>query len=194
MTNYSDEEEWFINHWNDILTYPTIGDLCEALSEPPDVLAAKYRTLRKGVLLLDRPDLMPTTYDVQDLENEVWTSVLGWDAYYAVSDLGRVKSHDREVIGRKYKSRVLKQNRNSRGYMCVNLSANGVGKSLAVHRVVLEGFTGLHPGLVVRHKDNNKSNNRLSNLEWGTHAENMWDRAEEFDDDALTLLDHFDDT
>lgn len=194
MPKYSDEEEWFINHWNDILTYPTIGDLCEALSEPPDVLTAKYRNLRRRCALLDRPDRTPKTHNTDNLENEVWTSVLGWDGHYAVSDLGRVKSLDREVIGRKYKSRILKQNSNSYGYLCVNLSSNGVVRSTAVHRVVLEGFTGYHDGLVVRHKDNNKQNNRLDNLMWGTHAENMMDWTEDFDEDALTILDHFDDS
>jgi len=194
MAKYSDEEEWFINHWNDILTYPTIGDLCEALSEPADVLSAKYRHLRQRCLLLDRRDRTPRTHDVSSLENEVWASVLGWDSFYAVSDLGRVKSLDREVIGRKYKSRILKQNPNSYGYLCVNVAANGVTKSVAVHRLVLEGFTGYHPGLVVRHKDNNKRNNRLSNLEWGTHGDNMQDWAEEFDSAALTILDHLEDS
>ena len=120
--------------------------------------------------------------------------MLGWDGHYAVSDLGRVKSLDREVIGRKYKSRILKQNSNSYGYLCVNLSSNGVVRSTAVHRVVLEGFTGYRDGLVVRHKDNNKQNNRLDNLMWGTHAENMMDWTEDFDEDALTILDHCEDS
>lgn len=192
--NYSEEEEWFINHWNDILTYPTIGDLCAAMSEPAQVLSAKYRQLRPRCVLLDRRDRTPRPDNTKDLQDEIWTSVLGWDAFYAVSDLGRVKSLDREVIGRKYTGRMLKPNRNSQGYLCVNLSALGVARSITIHRIVLEGFTGFHPGLVVRHKDNNKTNNRLDNLMWGTHAQNMQDVADEHDATALTILDHFEDS
>lgn len=202
MANYSDEEEWFINHWNDILTYPTIGDLCEALSEPADVLAAKYRSLRKRILLLDRPDRKPPpiTEDAV-IPGERWVSAIGFDSCYEVSDHGRVRSMPRQVkcgpvAGkmRTVKGRILKTIVTARGYAAVNLSVANMSHQRPLHRLVLESFTGPKENMVVRHKDANPLNNRLDNLEWGTHQENMQDVAMHYDEADLTLLDHFEDS
>ena len=201
MADLSDEEEWFINHWNDILTYPTIGDLCEALSEPADVLAAKYRSLRKSVLLLDRPDRKPPPVAEDEvIPGERWVSALGFDSAYEVSDHGRVRGLTRRVkcgpLGktRLVKGRLLKTQTTVRGYAAVNLSLANSHKQASLHRLVLASFTGPHDNLVVRHKDGNPLNNRLDNLEWGTHQENMKDVAQHYDEVALTLLDHFEDS
>ena len=64
------------------------------------------------------------------------------------------------------------------GYLAVTLSEKGTTATIALHRLVLEAFAGLRPqGMVCRHLDGNKWNNRQSNLQWGTPAENAADRA-----------------
>ena len=95
---------------------------------------------------------------------------------------------------RRIKGRVLKLLLTNSGYQVVNLSVNSVTQQKTVHRLVLASFTGLHDNLYVRHKDGNSVNNKLSNLEWGTHRENMDDQMSHYDEVALTLLDHFDDS
>ncbi len=64
-----------------------------------------------------------------------------------------------------------------RGYSTVNLG-NGVGKRrFYVHRLVLEAFVGPRPhGMVCRHLDGDRANNRVENLAWGTYAENEADK------------------
>jgi hypothetical protein len=201
MTELSEEEEWFINHWNDILTYPTISDLSEALAEPADVLSAKYKQLRRRrIPLLDRRDRRPPPVKPDEvIPDEQWVSAIGYDDCYEVSDYGRVRSINRIVntghsAKRRIKGRVLKPLLTNSGYQVVNLSVNSVTQQKTVHRLVLASFTGLHDNLYVRHKDGNSVNNKLSNLEWGTHRENMDDQMSHYDEVALTLLDHFDDS
>ena len=62
-------------------------------------------------------------------------------------------------------------------YFCVNLCRDGKKKAHRIHRLVLEAFVGPCPeGMECRHKDDDKSNNRLDNLSWGTRMENAADR------------------
>lgn len=201
MTEFSEEEQLFISYWNDILNYPTIGDLVEALCEPADILSAKYAQLRRRkILLLDRRDRKPPPVEPDEvIPDEQWVSAIGYDNFYEVSDYGRVRSIDRVVntghgAKRHIKGRILKLLLTNHGYQVINLSANSVTQQKTVHRLVLESFTGPHGELYVRHKDGNSANNKLSNLEWGTHRENMDDQMSHYDEVALTLLDHFDDS
>lgn len=64
------------------------------------------------------------------------------------------------------------------GYLCVTLSKNGKETGFPIHRLVLEAFIGpCPPGMECRHfPDRTKTNNRLSNLQWGTVKENAEDR------------------
>jgi hypothetical protein len=63
--------------------------------------------------------------------------------------------------------------RNGKGYDQVRLSVHGVHITCRVHQAVMETFSGAPMGADVNHKDGNKSNNCLSNLEYTTHSENM---------------------
>jgi len=67
---------------------------------------------------------------------------------------------------------------NEKGYQVVRLqNAHGKQKKVSVHLLVLIAFVGPRPeGLQGRHLDDDKSNNRLSNLEWGTASRNMRER------------------
>lgn len=99
---------------------------------------------------------------------EKWRSIKGYKALYEVSNLGNVRSLPRfTTLGR-----VLKQNR-SRFYKSVCLSKKNKFKTFTVHRLVAEAFI-INPKnkLYVNHKDGNKYNNQLKNLEWSTPSEN----------------------
>ena len=101
-------------------------------------------------------------------ENEVWKDVKDYEGLYQVSDRGNVRSVARkDSIGRKCGERVLKPIPHTGGYLRVQLCKNGVKKSKMIHRLVLEAFVENPNNLPeVNHKDENPSNNELSNLEW----------------------------
>lgn len=116
--------------------------------------------------------------EVTIMPNEYWVPIEGYEGWYEVSDQGRVRSVDRVVTfkngkgSRFYKGQILKF-RYHNGYAMVNLNKNKKMREHYVHRLVIENFT-LHPKhrKWVNHKDGNKKNNRLSNLEWCTPKEN----------------------
>ncbi len=107
---------------------------------------------------------------------ENWKDVVGYEGYYKVSDKGRVMTVAREFIksnGRKclVKEQILSQGV-VRGYKCVDLKVSGNRKTMRVHRLVSMAFIGEPSKEMVNHKDGNKTNNILSNLEWATRSEN----------------------
>lgn len=114
---------------------------------------------------------------------ERWAPILGWEGLYEVSTEGRVRSIDRTVDTptgpQMRRGRLLKLRPHSRGYTQVGLTRDGRTRVCLVHHLVLESFVGPRPrGCECRHfPDNDRTNNRLSNLSWGTSAENAADRA-----------------
>lgn len=113
-------------------------------------------------------------------EKEVWKDVKNYKGYYQVSNLGRVKSLQREVSHpkgglRTIKERVLKTNIKHLLYPCVSLCKDGVVKSFTVHKLVAISFLGHSKNsyLIVDHIDNNKRNNNLNNLRLITNRENV---------------------
>jgi|SRR5690625_41910 len=113
------------------------------------------------------------------MNNEIWKDVVGYEGFYQVSNLGNVRSTHRVVRGKGgspklLNSVVLKQEEMHDGYLRVGLSKNGTCKRFPVHRLVAEAFISnpnKHP--VVNHKDEIKSNNHASNLEWCTQSYNV---------------------
>ncbi|RKJ52866.1 hypothetical protein D7X33_31535, partial [Butyricicoccus sp. 1XD8-22] len=109
---------------------------------------------------------------------EVWKTIKGYEGYYEVSNLGRVRSLARIVVdksGRKHnvKSKILKSRKGGPGYLTVNLNKDGKGKTFNVHRLVAEQFIpNVYNKRVVNHIDGNKTHNHVNNLEWVTHSEN----------------------
>ena len=98
---------------------------------------------------------------------ETWKSIAGYEGIYEVSDQGRVKSL-------KYgKERILKPRKDSCGYLQVNLCKDGQKKMSLVHRLVSEAFIPNPNNLeTVNHKDEVKTNNVASNLEWMSRVDN----------------------
>lgn len=110
------------------------------------------------------------------METEIWKDVVGYEGIYDVSDKGRVRSLSRlNSIGRKLKGRILKQNPDGSGHLCVALH-NGKQKTRKVHQLVCEAFIGPRPeGKEVCHGPNGQLDNSTSNLCYGTHRENQRD-------------------
>lgn len=115
-------------------------------------------------------------------EEEQWRVIPGWEGAYEASNLGRIRSIDREVPckdGRvkHLKGMVLKQKIDDKGYYRVNLSYKARRKGHLVHQLVLFAFVGPKPeGGETLHDDGNRLNNNLSNLKWGTNWDNHLDR------------------
>lgn len=102
---------------------------------------------------------------------EHWKDIFGYPCYQ-VSNFGRIRSSTRKWGGDK---RVLRLNSvNSRGYRTTKLFANGKGCCRTVHSVVLEAFVCRRPPqMECNHRDGNKTNNILENLEWVTSGVNQ---------------------
>jgi hypothetical protein len=94
---------------------------------------------------------------------------------YRVGDDGSVQSSKRVIGDGQWFT--LSKDTNKCGYEKVSLYRDGKSYCRTVHRLILESFIGSRPPKhECRHLDGNKVNNRLDNLTWGTHAENMEDR------------------
>lgn len=106
---------------------------------------------------------------------EIWKDIKGYEGYYQISNLGRVKSLERvDCIGRKVKERILKYKVNKYGYYGVGLNINGHEKHIKVHRLVANAFIKNEiKKKEVNHIDGVKSNNNVSNLEWCNRSENI---------------------
>lgn len=97
---------------------------------------------------------------------EIWEDVIGYEGVYQVSSFGRVKSF---WFGRE---KTLKAGVDGVGYYTVALYFNKKPKTKTVHRLVASTFLGISD-LQVNHKDGNKLNNHISNLEYVTNRENQ---------------------
>lgn len=102
--------------------------------------------------------------------NEIWKDIDGFEGLYQVSNLGRVKSLGNDKSRRE---KILKLG-NCHGYLQVNLCKNGKRKKLCVHRLVAQTFLQNPQNLPeVNHKDEDKTNNSVENLEWVSSKENV---------------------
>lgn len=102
-----------------------------------------------------------------------------YEEYYLISKNGIIKSKEKIVNyidgrNRHYKSKVMKTYMGSDGYERIRLTVNKTSKLYAVHRLLALNFIEPIIGKnYVNHKDENKLNNSLDNLEWVTNQENM---------------------
>lgn len=100
---------------------------------------------------------------------EEWKDIRGYEGSYQVSNLGRVRSLPRKTKTGFRKGMILVLMIDKFGYSLVNLSR----KSYKVHRLVAEMFIENPQGLkCVNHKDENKTNNCVDNLEWCSYGYN----------------------
>lgn len=97
---------------------------------------------------------------------EIYRDIPAYAGYYQASNLGNIKSLRT--------NKVLAQIENNSGYPMVSISVNGKHEMKTVHRLVAEAFIENPCGLRdVNHKDGNRKNNNVVNLEWVTHGDNI---------------------
>jgi len=107
------------------------------------------------------------------MKEEIWKDVKGYEGYYQVSNLGRVKSLNRiDCKNRRRYERILKPV-NKDGYLRVVLYKNSNKERKRIHRIVLETFVGINNYCEPNHINGIKTDNKLTNLEWVTHKENV---------------------
>ncbi|RWQ72963.1 NUMOD4 domain-containing protein [Bacillus cereus] len=106
---------------------------------------------------------------------EIWKDIEGYEGLYQVSNLGRVQSMNHVVkrsTGSSYSvtGKILNPTVDCYGYPSITIR----GKNIRVHRLVASEFLTKKPDLnYVNHKDGNKINNNVRNLEWTTNTENI---------------------
>ena len=125
-------------------------------------------------------------YNELFLENEVWKDCVDWEEFYEISNFGRVKSKERKLfyeggtVARKITEKIRKPKLNKHtGYLMVGLNGKGKSQNVTVHSLVSKAFIenyesfGIGRGKCTNHKDGNKLNNNLENLEVITVKENI---------------------
>lgn len=100
---------------------------------------------------------------------EIWKDVVGYEGLYQVSNLGRVRSLPRYSTSGK----ILKYQLDRYGYYRVCLSKHNKNTLKQIHRLVAQAFIPNPNNLsFVNHKDEDSTNNKVTNLEWCTHEYN----------------------
>ncbi|MBL7722759.1 MAG: NUMOD4 motif-containing HNH endonuclease [Chitinophagaceae bacterium] len=114
------------------------------------------------------------------MRKEIWKDVIGFEGLYRISNYGNTKSVDRKVYhsgNNKFhdlKGAMLSTRINNAGYVSVRLNKKGKTYTRFVHRLMAKAFI---PNPLnkkyINHRDGDKRNNILKNLEWVTHSENI---------------------
>lgn len=106
---------------------------------------------------------------------EIWKDIIGFEHYYQISNLGRVKRKERTSInGRLQKEKILSPYYNKGGYRYINFQVGGVKTRYAIHRLIAIHFIpnpNNYP--IINHKNEIKDDNRIENLEWCTYSYNL---------------------
>lgn len=118
------------------------------------------------------------------MQEEIWKDIAGWEGYYQISNLGKVKSLERKqrfvsIAGKEcfYKKREMMKKtvvNLGNGYRMVSFSRDSKAFTKYIHRLVAEAFIPNPDNLPwINHKDGDKLNNSIDNLEWCTPAHNI---------------------
>lgn len=140
-------------------------------------------TICGNLVLADYDSLAELNEEWEDMPEEEWRAIPGYEGYYEVSSLGNVRSLDKEIkanlVNNEYVNRtgrILKQ-KEVKGYKTVSLCVDYEATTWRVHRLVAMAFIPNPDSKPqVNHIDGNPSNNCVNNLEWCTAKENQWHR------------------
>ena len=124
-----------------------------------------------------------TEKNIQAVESEFWKDICEYEGYYQASNFGRIRSIDRfvsqknekgELYSRLMKGKIIQPRKQNGGYLIVWLCKNGKSKALTVHRIIANTFIpNVNCYSDVNHRNGNKEDNRINNLEWCTRSENI---------------------
>lgn len=109
---------------------------------------------------------------------EIWKDIKGYEGLYQISNLGRIKSSDRELCNSRgvyvRQGRVLKNGKNQYGYFQVSLYKDGKRVNKQVHKLIAIAFIpNTNNYKIINHIDGNRQNNNINNLEWCTQKHNV---------------------
>lgn len=122
--------------------------------------------------LARNPRLRTPDFTAEELLNEEWLEVPGFQGRYSVSNLGRIR-RERLIKRGTVKQRMLSGHSNRQGYRMIFLRSDDGDRRYSIHSLVALTFIGPRPtGYHINHKDGNPANNRLENLEYVTPLEN----------------------
>lgn len=117
--------------------------------------------------------------EIKFREQELWKDIKGFEGIYQVSNLGNIRSLDRKTnTAIKNQNYVVKKGKMIKphvamGYYALSLSKGNKIITQRVHKLVAQTFIPNPENKpCVNHKDGNKLNNRIDNLEWCSHKEN----------------------
>ena len=118
-------------------------------------------------------------YNKQNPLREEWKPIKGYEGLYEISNLGQVKSLARKVSNGHVlvdcREKLLKPNTLKKGYLQVTLYDGKSRRCFQVHRLVAEAFIPNQNNMPqVNHKNGNKQDNRLCNLEWTNNSGNQF--------------------
>jgi len=161
--------------------------LCKECGElKPHELFYKNRTMSDGLtydckscrLITKRKKIAENTKEVIDIDGEIWKDVVGFEGFCMVSNIGRVKSLDRYYDSKRGCTRKVSSHlygiRVEKGYDRVGICDEFGQKSYAVHRLVAEAFIPNPDNKPhVNHINSIRNDNRVENLEWVNHSENV---------------------
>lgn len=141
------------------------------LLHEPAQIAANFLLKKFDAIVRELEEVKRNTTvqsQVENLPREIWRNVVGYEGLYQVSNYGRVKSF--YGIG----ERLLTPSANKSGYQYTVLTDKSkIRKSCKVHTLVARAFLPNPENKpVVHHRDSDRANNRVENLEWVTHREN----------------------
>lgn len=109
---------------------------------------------------------------------EIWKPIKGFEGLYEISNTGLVKSLRREVPNNGgisiVKEKILKPQKEKNGYLRIGLNKRNKKYMFLIHRLVAESFiSNVNNYAEINHKDGNKSNNNVDNLEWCSRSYNI---------------------
>lgn len=145
---------------------------CQSYRKLGARLGVSHMTLRRECMRIKKIIL-----DEYIKMERIWKDIPGYEGFYMVSSDGLVRSVDRDVnktsFGKEIivpmKGRLLSQTKTNAGYMQVHLFKDGKQKNMQVHRLVAMAFIPNPQNLPqINHRDEDRLNNRMENLEWCT--------------------------
>lgn len=151
------------------------------LLEPDDKHLYRLKQKNKGYKKVSIRTLYKAVYNrpfchdaIESLENEEWKEITGTEGYYLISNMGRVKSFQ------SYNAVILKPYSNQSGYLRVDIIEQGKRVSKLVHKLTAAAWLPMPPQMdyQLHHKDFDKQNNKLANLEYLSPADHAKKHSE----------------
>ena len=171
------ENKPYVNHKNGVQLDNVVSNL-EWATEKENSINRYERARGEISFPINHIDYGNTYEDcIKNLDGEIWKDVVGYEGLYQVSNIGRIKSLQKTFIGSlgrpiTYAVKIMKPV-NNQGYKALTLRKNKIRKTLKIHRLVAQAFIPNPENKPdVNHKDLNRSNNHVDNLEWCTRSEN----------------------